>query len=252
MPAKTSASRARSPTSPASSRTLPVASASPRCVSRGARSKTTTSAAPAASRRSTMCEPTKPAPPVTRNLLPSTFGLDEPSPAGPAAGDDLFAASVPTMSEPEGLPRSRRPLAEARRGPADMTETTPIFAEIASAWFASDRPVPVDWELGERPDDDLLPVSAPVPPTRPGLLDGPPRSAPAPAPALHLPGTSDGSGRALVRDPRGRGMASSERCDRRASGRVDGGRPAEPTPACPPRPGQCRICGAGRTGLADA
>ena len=110
---------------------------------------------------------------------PSTFGLDEPSPAGPAAGDDLFAASVPAISEPEGLPRSRRPLAEARRGPADMTETTPIFAEIASAWFASDRPVPVDWELGERPDDDLLPVSAPVPPSRPGLLDGPARSAPA-------------------------------------------------------------------------
>ena len=114
---------------------------------------------------------------------PSPFGLDEPSPAGLTAGDDLFAASVPTISEPDGLPRSRRPLAEARRGPADMTETTPIFAEIASAWFASDRPVPVDWELGERPDDDLLPVSAPVPPTLPGLLDGPARSAPAPAPA---------------------------------------------------------------------
>ena len=63
-----------------------------------------------------------------------------------------------------------------------MTETTPIFAEIASAWFASDRPVPVDWELGERPDDDLLPVSAPVPPARPGLLDGPARSVPASAP----------------------------------------------------------------------
>ena len=110
---------------------------------------------------------------------PSTFGLDEPF---PAAGDDLFAASVPAISEPEGLPRSRRPLAEARRGPADMTETTPIFAEIASAWFASDRPVPVDWELGERPDDDLLPVSAPVPPSRPGLLDGPARSVPASAP----------------------------------------------------------------------
>jgi signal transduction histidine kinase len=114
---------------------------------------------------------------------PSTFGLDEPTPVGPAAGDDLFAASVPAISEPEGLPRSRRPLAEARRGPADMTETTPIFAEIASAWFASDRPVPVDWELGERPDDDLLPVSAPALPTRPGLLDGPARSTPAPAPA---------------------------------------------------------------------
>ena len=129
---------------------------------------------------------------------PSTFGLDEPSPAGPAAGDDLFAASVPAISEPEGLPRSRRPLAEARRGPADMTETTPIFAEIASAWFASDRPVPVDWELGERPDDDLLPVSAPVPPTRPGLLDGPARSAPAPAPAAAPAPATDPAGHSFA------------------------------------------------------
>jgi len=68
------------------------------------------------------------------------------------------------------------PLAEARRGPADMTETTPIFAEIASAWFASDRPVPVDWELGERPGDDPVPASvtaASLVPSRAGLLDGP-------------------------------------------------------------------------------
>ena len=95
------------------------------------------------------------------------------------AGDSLFAAAVPAISELDGPARPRRPLGEGRRGPVDITETTPIFAEIASAWFASDRPVPVDWELGERPDDDLAPASAPVPAAPPagsiraGLLDGP-------------------------------------------------------------------------------
>jgi hypothetical protein len=86
--------------------------------------------------------------------------------------------------------RPRRPSAGGRRGPVDITETTPIFAEIASAWFASDRPVPVDWELGERPDDDLAPASAPdpvapvTPPAgsiRAGLLDGPDLPVPVPA-----------------------------------------------------------------------
>ena len=73
----------------------------------------------------------------------------------------------------------------------------------------------------------------------------------APAPAAAPSPATDPAG-ALLRDHRGRGMASRERRGRRASGRADGGRPAEATPACPPRPGQCRICGAGRAGLADA
>ncbi|MGZ8750071.1 MAG: hypothetical protein ACXWYP_04235, partial [Pseudonocardia sp.] len=111
-------------------------------------------------------------------------------PAPVPAGDSLFAAAVPAISELDGPALPRRPLAEGRRGPVDITETTPIFAEIASAWFASDRPVPVDWELGERPDDDLAPASAPAPPVPPappagsiraGLLDVPdlPVSVPA-------------------------------------------------------------------------
>ena len=108
-------------------------------------------------------------------------GLDGAPAAADASGGGLFAASVPSISEPEGLPRSRRPLSEMRRGPVDVTETTPIFAEIASAWFASDRPMPVDWELGERPGDDLVPANAPVPAGRPGLLDGPEFAMPAPS-----------------------------------------------------------------------
>jgi len=98
------------------------------------------------------------------------------APVPTPAADGLFTASVPTIGESDGAPRSRRPLAETRRGPVDITETTPIFAEIASAWFASDRPVPVDWELGERPGDDPVPASVTAPPlvpSRAGLLDGP-------------------------------------------------------------------------------
>lgn len=105
-------------------------------------------------------------------------------PVAPPVGDGLFTASVPAIGEPDGGPRSRRPLGEMRRGPVDITETTPIFAEIASAWFADDRPMPVDWELGERPDDDLVPASATVPPAaqaRDGLLDVPDLPVPVPA-----------------------------------------------------------------------
>jgi signal transduction histidine kinase len=65
--------------------------------------------------------------------------------------EELFAANVPSIGEPDGLLHSRRPIGELRRGPVDIGETTPIFEEIASAWFASDRPVPVDWELGSGP-----------------------------------------------------------------------------------------------------
>ena len=92
----------------------------------------------------------------------------------------LFAASVPAIAEPDGLPRSRRPLAEMRRGPVDLTETTPIFAEIASAWFASRPPgarSTGSWANG--PATTWLPASAPAPAARAGgsvragLLDGP-------------------------------------------------------------------------------
>ena len=88
--------------------------------------------------------------------------------------DALFSANVPMTDEapeePEGLPQSRRPLAEMRRAPVDIEETTPIFQEIASAWFASQRPVPVDWELGRRPGADGETELAEAAPT---ALDGP-------------------------------------------------------------------------------
>jgi signal transduction histidine kinase len=107
-----------------------------------------------------------------------------PSQPAPAASvgtentaDELFAASVPAISEPDGLPRARRPIGELRRSPAAVEETTPIFAEIASAWFAENRPVPVDWELGKRPGAEFEPDAAPPVNTANGT------AAPEPAPA---------------------------------------------------------------------
>ena len=122
-----------------------------------------------------------------RDSVPAADPADALFGASPApAGDGLFAAAVPAISELDVPARPRGPSAGGRRGPVDITETTPIFAEIASAWFASDRPVPVDWELGERPDDDLVPASAPAPAPpagsiRAGLLDGPDLPVPVPA-----------------------------------------------------------------------
>jgi len=136
-------------------------------------------------------------PPAGGDPADALFGPIRRPPAGPIpAGDSLFSASVPSISELDAAPRARRPLAGARRGPVDITETTPIFAEIASAWFADDRPVPVDWELGERPDDDLVPASVPVAPARPGPLDGPELPVPAPAtdPAGHTFATAADEG----------------------------------------------------------
>ena len=132
--------------------------------------------------------------------MPGADAPAQPDPFGVAAQDDpgadaLFAASVPAMSEPEDLPRSRRPLAELRRGPVDIAETTPIFEEIASAWFASHRPVPVDWELGRRPgaetesepaeaaptalDDPHRPLDAEWPPANPPVTAGAPVESPS-------------------------------------------------------------------------
>jgi len=93
----------------------------------------------------------------------------------PPGGGTLFAPSVPAMAEPPAAaapspapaqapstpppppppPPSRpsapplvprRPVEAAVTERRDLSETTPIFEEIASAWFQSNRPVPVDWD----------------------------------------------------------------------------------------------------------
>ena len=59
--------------------------------------------------------------------------------------DGLFAPNVPVVAESDG----------ASDGATDAGESTPIFAEIASAWFRSNRKIPVEYEAGEsRPSED--------------------------------------------------------------------------------------------------
>lgn len=66
----------------------------------------------------------------------------------------LFAPKVPAEHGDRG--QLRRPGAlESTRGNAaadvDMGQTTPIFDDIASAWFRSNRSVPVNWQQGADP-----------------------------------------------------------------------------------------------------
>jgi signal transduction histidine kinase len=126
-------------------------------------------------------------------------------PSAPQGGqpptDALFAPVVPAEPQPEGPPSGRRPSAQPERR-FDPTETTPIFEEIASAWFRSNRQIPVSYEADDspaqatpdRPGTDrpapsatptgsTAPASAPMPTSRPSPVEQPGRPAPSPAPA---------------------------------------------------------------------
>ncbi len=100
---------------------------------------------------------------------------------GAAPADELFAPVVPAEPQPDGPPIARAqapsptPAQESRR--FDPTETTPIFEEIASAWFRSNRPIPVDYEDGQ----GTAPKSAPVRPS--GSTAAAPSGAPTRPPA---------------------------------------------------------------------
>ncbi|QJY46191.1 nitrate- and nitrite sensing domain-containing protein [Pseudonocardia broussonetiae] len=127
------------------------------------------------------------------------------APAEPAASgpDELFAPSVPAdrtaVPAPVDLPQA--PAAEtpaavfaapgANGRPEgtgfELGETTPIFEEIASAWFRSNRPLPVDWEAearsaGPAAESRPRPASAlpPAAPQRPQPLARPAGGPPAP------------------------------------------------------------------------
>ncbi|MCM3845453.1 nitrate- and nitrite sensing domain-containing protein [Pseudonocardia sp. DR1-2] len=90
--------------------------------------------------------------------LPKREGGRAAGPAGLAANaagasqDELFAPKVPVEGDRGQL---RRPGAvESARAQTgfDMGQTTPIFDDIASAWFRSNRSVPVRWQDGAGPD----------------------------------------------------------------------------------------------------
>jgi len=101
---------------------------------------------------------------------------------GAAPADELFAPVVPAEPQPDGPPTSRTPAPAPAPTPAqesrrfDPTETTPIFEEIASAWFRSNRQIPVDYQEGQ----GAAPRSAPARPSGPPA--GPPAGGPVGAP----------------------------------------------------------------------
>jgi hypothetical protein len=97
-------------------------------------------------------------------------GRPEPVPAGSAPYEDgLFAPSVPVAAEQEPAEAAGSPVPEF-----DPNETTPIFEEIASAWFRSNRSVPVEYGAEqegpeqdraeqERAPEPVSPVPVPMP-----------------------------------------------------------------------------------------
>ncbi|MBW0103253.1 nitrate- and nitrite sensing domain-containing protein [Pseudonocardia sp. KRD291] len=96
--------------------------------------------------------PGAPAPsgPGPRNNGPQNPAVQNPVSQNPAAPnpDALFAPAVPVEGDRGQL---RRPggMETARAGGGhDIGQTTPIFEEIASAWFRSNRSVPVRWQDG--------------------------------------------------------------------------------------------------------
>ena len=104
-------------------------------------------------------------PPVDRSAEPSPAALFTPA---TSAGPDASLAMA----------------GEVVRSRDDLTETTPIFEEIASAWFLSNRPIPVSYDdrsgLSPRPERPDQQFAAPL---RPALAARPPAPTPMPTPA---------------------------------------------------------------------
>ncbi|MHA6785620.1 nitrate- and nitrite sensing domain-containing protein [Pseudonocardia saturnea] len=111
---------------------------------------------------------TPPAPPAPEPVAADSVAADS------VAADSVAAASVAAASVAPGPVASGRPEGSG----FELGETTPIFEEIASAWFRSNRPLPVDWEAEAR-------SAAPAPPVQPYRNGGlPPARAAAPPVAL--------------------------------------------------------------------
>jgi signal transduction histidine kinase len=105
-----------------------------------------------------------------------TGAAAQPEPAGPEA-DSLFAPNVPVIAEPP----SHAPA--ARGNGFDLGETTPIFEEIASAWFRSNRQIPVNYnEQNGKSPAEAPPAAPPAPTAPPAVAPRPTRRPPTPAP----------------------------------------------------------------------
>ncbi|HWM58227.1 MAG TPA: nitrate- and nitrite sensing domain-containing protein [Pseudonocardia sp.] len=103
---------------------------------------------------------------------PRPFPRVGPTPGarpGPQRPTELFASSDPAPTAPlEDAPPPRPYF--------DPAETTPIFEEIASAWFRSNRAVPVEYGA-DAPEQPAAAAPAPAPPPTPT-----PERPPAPEP----------------------------------------------------------------------
>jgi outer membrane biosynthesis protein TonB len=91
---------------------------------------------------------------------------------------------VPVIAEPMGRGQDTR-----EPSGFDLGETTPIFEEIASAWFRSNRQIPVNYQA-EQNGTSSPEAAPPAPPTLPARPARPPRPVPpaaAPQPAPRPP-----------------------------------------------------------------
>ncbi|GJF05338.1 nitrate- and nitrite sensing domain-containing protein [Pseudonocardia sp. D17] len=112
---------------------------------------------------------------------PAPGGTGQP---GGVAGAPRPARPVPP---PYGRPSPRPvPPAPAAAEQADDGFSTPIFAEIASAWFRSNRPVPITWADEAPQDGAAAPTGLPF--DADPLQSGPPPVTPA-RPPNGRPGT---------------------------------------------------------------
>ncbi|BBG05040.1 MULTISPECIES: nitrate- and nitrite sensing domain-containing protein [Pseudonocardia] len=101
-----------------------------------------------------------------------------PVDGGPPAGrpgptqDELFAPKVPVEGDRGQLRRPGALEAARSQNGFDMSQTTPIFDDIASAWFRSNRSVPVRWQDGSPAQADGPAVQPDAPSGQPGTGGG--------------------------------------------------------------------------------
>ncbi|MBN9109098.1 MAG: nitrate- and nitrite sensing domain-containing protein [Pseudonocardia sp.] len=124
------------------------------------------------------------APPQTGGLPVRTPGAQSyrrpPAPAQPAAQPP--AAQPPAAQPPAAQPGYPRQGPPAEEAPSDDDGfSTPIFAEIASAWFRSNRPIPITW-ADEVPQngaaDPVVPPGSDPLQVRPSPVARPPAPTP--------------------------------------------------------------------------
>ncbi|MEQ3551865.1 nitrate- and nitrite sensing domain-containing protein [Pseudonocardia nematodicida] len=108
-------------------------------------------------------------PPLPKRRTPVRDAVGAgPAPAGPQ--EELFAPKVPVEGDRGQLRRPGAVESARVQNSFEMGQTTPIFDDIASAWFRSNRSVPVRWQDGspegggaapapEAPPSDEAPAS---------------------------------------------------------------------------------------------